>query len=384
MLEYILPTIAILLLVVVVYAYLDLRRLGELDREYLNLILDNATIAIFSIDSEGNIKSWNRASERVTGYSKEEITFDKLKILFPDFKIDSRIASQETRIKCKDGSLKTMQYSTDLMRDAGGSPIGVVCVAEDITERKKIEQQLKEYSEQLEKKVEERTRALIRSEKLALVGQVAVALAHEIGNPLTNASLYTQLLLKKARGEGRKKLSIISEQVDAATSTVRKLLDFSRPPEYEFRKVDVNRELSRTLEIMQPQLSKTNVKVIKNLDSVPYVMADHLQLQQVFVNLINNACHAMPDGGSLLVSTRVKNEHAEIEISDTGEGIPKEHLGRIFDPFFTTKKAGKGTGLGLSISHQIIERHSGSIEVKSEVGGGSTFIVRLPICNKEA
>jgi two-component system NtrC family sensor kinase len=234
---------------------------------------------------------------------------------------------------------------------------------------------------QMVRDLRSKERQIIRSEKLATVGKLAAGVAHEINNPLGNISLYAQMLSQKIKSdEARKKLKIIEEQATQAARIVKSLLEFSRQMEPKFRKVNLNDVVNKTLEILQPQISINNIKVIKNLDSaLPEVKVDPAQIQQVLVNMIKNAIEAMNEGGTLTIETRRRNGEVEIGIIDTGEGIPEENLSRIFDPFFSTKGVGKGTGLGLSVSYGIVERHGGRIEVESEVGVGSTFRIILPL-----
>jgi two-component system NtrC family sensor kinase len=234
---------------------------------------------------------------------------------------------------------------------------------------------------QMVRDLRNKEKQIIRSEKLATVGKLAAGVAHEINNPLGNISLYAQMLAQKTKNkEARKKLKIIEEQATQAARIVKSLLEFSRQMEPKFRKVNLNDVVTKTLEILQPQISINNINVIKNLDkALPEVKADPAQIQQVLVNIINNAIEAMPEGGTLIIDTRRRDSEVEISITDTGEGIPEENLSKIFDPFFSTKGVGKGTGLGLSVSYGIVERHGGRIEVESEVGVGSTFRVILPL-----
>ncbi len=234
---------------------------------------------------------------------------------------------------------------------------------------------------QMVRDLRNKEKQIIRSEKLATVGKLAAGVAHEINNPLGNISLYAQMLSQKIKdGEARKKLKIIEEQATQAARIVKSLLEFSRQMEPKFRKVNLNEVVNKTLEILQPQISINNIKVIKNLDSgLPEVKVDPVQIQQVLVNMIKNAIEAMSEGGTLIIETRRRDGEIEIGIIDTGEGIPEENLSKIFDPFFSTKGVGKGTGLGLSVSYGIVERHGGRIEVESEVGVGSTFRIILPL-----
>lgn len=228
------------------------------------------------------------------------------------------------------------------------------------------------------KSLEESQRQLIQSEKLASLGQLAAGIAHEINNPLTNISNNAQMLQQEVGGRAAKRLKVIEENIDKASRIVRNLLDFSRAPEFHPEFIDITLLLEKSLEFMEHDLKR--IEVVKRFSkNLPEVLVDPLQIQQVFVNLITNACQAMPNGGRLTLTTDSTDKTVEVRISDTGEGIPKEHMDKIFDPFFTTRKVGKGTGLGLSISYRIIDRHGGRIKVESEVGKGSTFIIELPV-----
>ena len=261
---------------------------------------------------------------------------------------------------------------------------GDYSVAIDVKRNDEIGDLAKSFN-QMVRDLRSKERQIIRSEKLATVGKLAAGVAHEINNPLGNISLYTQMLYQKIKdSDARKKLKIIEEQATQAARIVKSLLEFSRQMEPKFKKVNLNDVVNKTLEILQPQISINNIKVIKNLNKdLPEVKADPAQMQQVLVNIINNAIEAMSGGGSLIVETRKRDGEVEVSITDTGEGIPEENLSKIFDPFFSTKGVGKGTGLGLSVSYGIVERHGGRIEVESKVGVGSTFRVILPLGDED-
>ncbi|MFQ5887587.1 MAG: ATP-binding protein [Candidatus Hydrothermarchaeales archaeon] len=237
---------------------------------------------------------------------------------------------------------------------------------------------LAESFNKMTKNLGESQKRLIQSEKLASLGRLAAGVAHEINSPLTNISTSAQILIRKMDEDDPKmeRLKVIEENIDLATTIVRGLLDFARQPKPKFENVDINGLLLRTLKMLKYQI--TNVKVTKDLDpNLPSIMGDSRQLQQVFINHMVNACQAMPDGGELTISTRKEADFVEIDIKDTGHGISKENMDKIFDPFFTTREYKEGTGLGLSISHGIIERHKGRIDVKSKIGEGTTFTIKL-------
>jgi signal transduction histidine kinase len=169
--------------------------------------------------------------------------------------------------------------------------------------------------------------------------------------------------------------------VDRATRIVKNLLEFSRTPEFHPSYTDINALITKTVDILKYETKKVEV-VEKFGKELPEVPVDPIQLQQVFINIITNACQAMLKEGTLTIRTGQTGDIMEIEISDTGEGISPENLTKVFDPFFTTRKVGSGTGLGLSISYRIVEKHGGHIDVKSEVGKGTTFTIKLPAGEK--
>jgi len=229
-----------------------------------------------------------------------------------------------------------------------------------------------------------RTQAqLVHSEKLASLGVLAGGVAHEVNNPLMVILGRTELMLlnEDLEPQLRQNLETVRLETERIARIVEGLLAFSRKSRQDkIETVGVNEVLARTLMLTEHQLTLANVQVKRELDPhLPPIQANPGQLQQVFMNLIVNAHHAMPDGGKLTIRTgTLPNEHIFIEIEDTGCGIPPEHITRIFDPFFTTKEEGKGTGLGLSVSRNIIEGHGGEIAVHSTVGQGTTFRVVLP------
>ena len=237
-------------------------------------------------------------------------------------------------------------------------------------------------------KLKEAQDQLIQSEKLISMGKLAASVAHEINNPISGVLTYIKLMQKKVDGKPvsdkdlasfRKYLNIVAKETSRCGSIVRSLLEFARQSELKIQSLDVNLVLKKTIALLEHQLTLQNIKLAKNFKPLPEISADSSQLQQVFMNIILNAIQVMPNGGEITVSTAEgKDGFIEVKISDTGCGIPKENLPKLFDPFFSTKKGGKGIGLGLSVVYGIINKHRGKIEVKSEVGKGSTFIIKLP------
>jgi len=243
---------------------------------------------------------------------------------------------------------------------------------------KERDDKLKEYTSQ----------RIMKSERLATLGQLAAGVAHEINNPLGAVLMYTHLVLEnlEAKDPLRKNLEKAVTEASRCKDIVKGLLDFARQTEPKVEESNVNDTLERTLALVENQALFQNVKITKVIcPSLPKVLIDVGQMQQVFANIILNAAEAVEGKGELTVTTRMTpdNEYIEIEFTDTGCGIPPEDIDKVFDPFFTTKEVGHGTGLGLAISHGIIARHKGTIEVKSEPNKGTNFIIRLPLKRKE-
>ena len=236
----------------------------------------------------------------------------------------------------------------------------------------------------------ESQRQLSQSEKLAALGQVTATMAHQIGTPLNSISGYIQLILleENLQPKDRDRLKIIESQLDRLADSVKNFLSFTRQPKPNFRSLVINELLEELIHLNEPWFLARNIRLSTHLSSdLPPILGDSTHLQTLFLNLITNALDAMPRGGALTIKTRqipppLSSEGVnwlEISVTDTGIGITEESKKRIFDPFFTTKGIGEGTGLGLAICEKIIKEHSGRIDLKSEVGKGSTFFVYLPV-----
>jgi signal transduction histidine kinase len=226
----------------------------------------------------------------------------------------------------------------------------------------------------------EMQRQLTQLERLAAAGQLAAQFAHEVGTPLNLISGHVQLLRARARDERMMmRLDVIAGQIERITNIVRSMLDSTRRPVPQFETVDINSLLAQILDATQPTLASRNVELQTEMgEGLPPIEADADQLQQVFINLINNSLDAMPIGGQLSVSTASGVASVVITLGDNGEGIAKDELDLIFDPMFSTKQ-GRGTGLGLTIVKQIISEHNGNVEVESEPGRQTVFRITLPL-----
>jgi len=236
----------------------------------------------------------------------------------------------------------------------------------------------KEQLEEANLRLFEMQRQLTQLERLAGAGQLAAQFAHEVGTPLNLISGHVQLLRARAQDERMiQRLDVIAGQIDRITEIVRSMLDSTRRPVPHFEPIDINSLLAHILDATQPTLVARNVELRTELsDGLPLVKADADQLQQVFINLINNSLDAMPLGGELTVFTKLEQDAVVIELTDSGEGIAEDQLDLIFDPLFSTKH-GRGTGLGLTIVKQIISEHGGEVEVASEPGKQTTFRITL-------
>ncbi|MFQ5630839.1 MAG: ATP-binding protein, partial [bacterium] len=261
---------------------------------------------------------------------------------------------------------RSFYISTDPIFDAGGNVIGGVHIAKDITEEKHLREELQQ------------------SEKLAAVGELVAGVAHELNNPLTGVIGFSSLLLNEGLPpEFHEDVKSILEQGERCQKIVKNLLTFARKYKPEKSTVDINSAIQSVLDIKQYELTVSNIKIIKEFDpNLPSVLADFHQVQQIFLNLVNNAQQAMVEAngrGVLRVTTEVTGNSIRAHIVDDGPGIAPETLKKIFNPFFTTKETGRGTGLGLSICDGIIREHGGRIWVETQKGQGATFVVELPV-----
>jgi two-component system NtrC family sensor kinase len=339
----------------------------------LSTAVEEAPDGIRITDPDGYIIYSNKATEEIVGFSPEELKGKHINELMvvPEFASNVIIPSikdtgswvGELIVRHKDGREIPISLNTSIVRNAKDMPIAMVGIFRDITDQKEKEN-LKLQ--------------LLHADKLASIGQLAAGTAHEMNNPLGNISLYAQMLLKKAEDEDTKeKLMVINNEANRAAKIVNELLDFARQSELKLSNIDINNEIDRVLTILKPQLK--GIRINTDLKPLPLILADGGQIQQVIMNLLTNSIQSITENGDITIKSTANPSHVEISISDNGCGIPKENLDKIFDPFFTTKEPGKGTGLGLSISYGILKRHNGLIEVKSEVGKGTIFTIKLPV-----
>ncbi len=231
-------------------------------------------------------------------------------------------------------------------------------------------------------KLREKQSQLVEAEKLAGIGKLAAGIAHEINNPLTSVLTFSNLMLEQCPPDDPRydKLKLMARETDRARTIVRQLLNFGRETVIKAVKININQPVTEITESLIAQEAFKGIEIsLKLADNLPEVYADPAQVGQVVLNILLNAIHAITPPGRIDVSSRLADKNVEVVFTDTGRGIPEEHMNKIFDPFFSTKAATKGTGLGLAVSYGIIKKHGGEIAVESTVGKGTTFIVRMPI-----
>ena len=247
------------------------------------------------------------------------------------------------------------------------SPEGEVVALEgfvlDVTQEKSLEEQLR------------------KTERLAELGTLASGMAHEIGTPMNVILGRAELLMRKTTDERAKRgLETIVTQVERITKIMNQLLSFARKRPVERRALDLGPVIKDMVDVVQGRIKQHQIQTeIHIAPRLPEVFADSDQMSQVLLNLVLNACQAMPNGGTLRIDLRSRHNHVALTVADTGCGIPKENVSKLFDPFFTTKPVGEGTGLGLTVVHGIIQEHEGSITVESQPNKGTTFHILLPI-----
>lgn len=391
------------------------QRRSEAETQKLLRVAEQTDDAVMITDPAGNIEYVNAAFERETGYLRAEVIGQSARILHSGVQDEGFYKKMWDTISSghsfralmvnrrKAGDLFYEEKTITPLRDAGGTITHYLSTSKDVTERRRMDEQLQQ------------------SEKLASIGQLAAGVAHEINNPvgyissniatlarymdsifrlidayeeaeraLDDAELQKRLQglreevdLAYLRGDIRALIDESSEGVARVKKIVQDLKDFSRQEEAEWQMADLHKGLESTLNIVHNEL-KYKAEVVREFGDLPLVECIPSQLNQVFMNLLVNAAQAIEEHGVIHVRSGVDGSWCWVEVEDNGKGIPSEHIKRLFEPFFTTKPVGKGTGLGLSISYGIVQKHGGRIEVDSEMGQGSRFRVWLPLRQSDA
>ncbi len=373
-------------------------------KEFSENIVESINVGILAADLDDRVGSWNSQIERLTGIPREMALGRRLRDLFPD-----ELCNQFDAVRGQTGihhiykfllrpealPLRVMRHTVSVNGSGAAveapvrpefavresilniaiaplvskdmQQIGRLVIFDDVTDRAELE------------------RRLVQADKLSSIGLLAAGVAHEVNTPLAVISTYAQMLAKQVSGDETKSkmLEKIAKQTFRASEIVNGLLNFSRTSSTEFENLDLNRVIRETLNLIDHQLQKAGVRVNADLEpTLPAIRGNAGKMQQVFLNLFLNARDAMANGGMLTVRTWSEDGLAHAEVSDTGQGIPQEYLSRIYDPFFTTKPAKKGTGLGLSVTYGIVQEHGGTIEVRSQEGVGTTFLLDFPLVKK--
>ncbi len=367
-------------------AVMDITERREMERrlhqqqEFARRLVDSFPDLILVLDTSANYTFVSPRSKEILGFEPQEISamdfghcahpedMPAVQALYDDIAAGRQtFASLEARIRHKLGEWRRIRFNFSPLWDAKGENEGVVLSGRDVTDLKRLEEQL------------------IQAEKLAAMGQMLAGVAHELNNPLTAILGVTELLREREGTDDptKRQLELTHRQARRAARIVQNLLEFSRPASPHKKSLDVNSLVERTLQLHEHSLRRNNIEVeFRPEPGLPGVIGDANQLIQVFLNLVTNAEQAIRevrDSGRIQVRLTCNANRIRVTVQDDGIGIRPEALPRIFDPFYTTKRPGGGTGLGLSICMSIIREHSGNIEAETLPAGGTAFTVTLPI-----
>jgi methyl-accepting chemotaxis protein len=354
----------------------------------LENIIQGSVDAIVTTDPKGRITFVNRAMEEMVSSPRGEILglpisqfyqggLEEARRIMAVLREKGSLKSYETQM-VRHGRTIPILTSASLLLDEGGTIIGTLGLFKDLSDKKKLEEELKKAQAHL-----------IQAGKMRALGELVAGVAHELNNPLMAADAFLHVIRENlAPDDGnQRRLELIQKCNERIAKIVNHLRDFSRQAKLDFREIDIHEPVENALLITGQQLLNHGIRVNKQFATdLPKIRGDANQLEQVFLNLITNARDAMDKAGTkreLTITTGLTRHNGwndvEVSVRDTGTGIPEEEAEKIFEPFFSTKEVGKGTGLGLSICYGIIEAHGGRIEVESKVGGGSNFRVLLPV-----
>ncbi|RJQ57540.1 MAG: PAS domain S-box protein [Desulfobacteraceae bacterium] len=358
--------------------------------DFLNMIIRDSPNAIMAIDMEGGIILWNHAAEETLGYRAQDVV-GKMNIqkIYPEgmaqkvmkmmrspsYGGPGRLTAYPMVYVRQDGRIVEGNLSASIITDANGNEIASVGIFVDLKERLEMERKLRQTQEQL-----------LNSEKLAAMGRLTSQIAHELNNPLYGIMNTLELLKTEISQQSKRRrvLEMALSETVRLSDLLKKMLSFSKPDQEMRQVANINTIIDEILILHEKQLRENDIKIVANFsEPAGYVHASINQLRQVFLNMVSNARDAMPDGGTLSVTTRRGENNVLIDLEDTGVGIRPENLTRIFDAFFTTKDAVKGVGLGLSVCYGFIKDHGGDITVESTPDAGTKFTIALPLC-KEA
>jgi two-component system, NtrC family, sensor kinase len=353
----------------------------ELLKEFNESIVESINAGLLAVDLEGRITHLNSALEQQFSITRDEAVGQNVETLFaedfadtlrqvlgPDgWRLGDTRQIYKLHTNTRAGRPVVLNIALAPLRSDNGELTGALVMLEDVTQRIDLEEQLQQR------------------EKLSSIGLLAAGVAHEVNTPLTGVSSYTQMLLNMLPETDPKHalLQKVRRQSERATEIVNNLLNFSRTGSAtEFTDLDIHRVLDDTLQLLEPQLRRSQITIVRDYaPDARVVFGNAVKLQQVFTNLILNARDSIINGdGQILLSTRsdVEDGSLEVEVADNGSGIAPEHVAKIYDPFFTTKGVGGGTGLGLAVTYGIVQEHAGHINVSSAPGQGTIFRITLP------
>jgi PAS domain S-box-containing protein len=367
--------------------FTDLRERKDLEKQlvtslhFMENLIENSPDAIVSVRKGGMIVIFNSAAEMLLGYKKEEVIG---KMHITDIYLPGEAMQVMRDLRSDDfGGPGIVQRREMVVLNKAGEQIPIDLFAAILYEDGKEAGSVGIFTA-VQRQKRELEMQLMRSERLSYLGRLSAGIAHEINQPLTGVLTFASLLLRKFREDEstRKDLEIIVRETTRIRRIVQGVLEFARETPMEKKPVKIEQVLDETLDLVVHQQRFFGITVQKQYDTtLPELILDPNLMEQVFMNIILNAADAMKGSGTLTIGTRRDKTMVAIEFRDTGPGIPAAIIDKIFDPFFTTKDSTEGTGmgLGLSVSYGIVKNHSGDIEVRSEEGQGTTFIVRLPV-----
>lgn len=359
--------------------YKELEALGAL-ASYTDNILRSIAVGVVTFDRDGTVLTWNAAAEDIIGLTADEVVgrhythmlnamgveeSDKRRLLEVAHSVlttGQKYVGYKVEFSPIGGERMYRNISISELHNHMGEQLGFVAIFEDVTAQVQMEKEMQRITE------------------LAATGQLAASIAHELRNPLSSIKGAAQYLRNEYEDHTavREFLDIIIDEVNVLNRITTEFLDFARPTRYEFAKTSINELLTRTFSFLRPESDRQKVEIVLDLDpNLPKVPADARQLEQAFRNMVLNALQALPEGGTITVSTSGNRDGIRIVIADNGIGIPEDKLEQVFIPFFTTKT--KGTGLGLAMVQKVLVNHDGRVSVRSTVGQGTVFEITLPL-----
>ncbi len=364
-------------------------------------ILSTMSDLLVLISPEGKVIEANNAVFDLLGYRREELIGSPAeKIAGQSEMLLKEISFRDKRFSLitKKGEFIPVSFSGSAMKDKEDNYIGIVGVARDMRKIMQLQERERELAEEKARietlqenalelqdaynKLKATQTKLIQTEKMAAVGQLAGGVAHEINNPMGVILGFSQSIMRRIKEDDplHMPLKSIEREAIRCRKLIVDLLTFSRAEKTKAEKIDINQAIEEMLSLIEAGTKVKNIDIIKEYGSgIPGIIANKNQIQQIIVNLCNNAIDAMPDGGKIKISTLKIEDRIELKISDSGKGMTRETMRHIFEPFFTTKEAGKGTGLGLSLCYDIIKKHNGTVQVESVLKQGTVFTIKLPL-----